>query len=317
MTKYQEVLDMMGTICASGLTTGIKQDVLAGIVGTFTEDEINRFEMPVRIASCQLTGACDDMLILVGSVPSELMADGMRSMVSEMITMFSLESTAAEPEVMEVADRAEALEAMTALWNERTVSFNSSVGDFLLFLSDKLLAIASGETYDPSDTGEDAAAAEAGSADAGDAASDAAAATPAATPAPAASAKSSFDEEDEDEYVVPTYRPRLYDDTLSDLPDAGPPGGRKEQWSELLTGVDVTVHAELGNTIMTLGDATGLAPESIVTLDQETEEPMIVYVNGAPYATARLVVVDEYYGIEIIEVTATDLEATAETWLAA
>lgn len=314
MSKYQEVLDMLGTICASGLTTGVKQDVLPGIVGIFTEDEINRFELPIRIASCQLDGAVDDMLILVGGAPDDLMAEGMKAMVSEMLTMFSIEATASEPDVMEVSDRDEALEAMTALWNERTVSFNSSIGDFLLFVSDKLLATASGETYDPADFS-DAPAAETaggGASTGGDSATSA----PAAAPAPAAST-AAVEEEDEDEYVVPTYRPRLYDDTLNDLPDAGPPGGRKDQWSELLTGVDVTIHAELGNTMMTLGDATALMPESILTLDQETEEPMIVYVNGAPYATARLVVVDDYYGIEIIEVTATDLEATAETWLAA
>ncbi len=75
-----------------------------------------------------------------------------------------------------------------------------------------------------------------------------------------------------------------------------------ERWTQLLSGVEVELSAELGRTDLPLGDITSLASESVLTLDQLVHEPVDVYVNGTRYATARLVVVDGEYGIEILEV---------------
>ncbi|MCW2921019.1 MAG: flagellar motor switch protein FliN [Thermoleophilia bacterium] len=77
------------------------------------------------------------------------------------------------------------------------------------------------------------------------------------------------------------------------------PTGR---WTELLSGVEVELSAELGRADLALRDITNLAAESVLTLDQMVNEPVSVYVNGTRYATARLVVVDGEYGIEILEV---------------
>lgn len=74
------------------------------------------------------------------------------------------------------------------------------------------------------------------------------------------------------------------------------------RWASLLSGVEVELSADLGRTDLALGDITSLNSESVLTLDQMVNEPVTVYVNGTPYATARLVVVDGEYGIEIIEV---------------
>ena len=79
-----------------------------------------------------------------------------------------------------------------------------------------------------------------------------------------------------------------------------------ERWTELLSGVEVELSAELGRTDLALGDITSLAAESVLTLDQLVHEPVDVYVNGTRYATARLVVVDGEYGIEILEVVEQD-----------
>ena len=73
-------------------------------------------------------------------------------------------------------------------------------------------------------------------------------------------------------------------------------------WAELLSGVEVEVSAELGRTDLALGDITALDSESVLTLDQMVKDPVTVFVNGTPYALARLVVVDGEYGIEILEV---------------
>jgi flagellar motor switch protein FliN/FliY len=74
------------------------------------------------------------------------------------------------------------------------------------------------------------------------------------------------------------------------------------RWTELLSGVDVELSAELGRADLPLGDITSLDGDSVLTLDQLVNEPVTVYVNNTPYATARLVVVDGEYGIEILEV---------------
>lgn len=75
-----------------------------------------------------------------------------------------------------------------------------------------------------------------------------------------------------------------------------------QRWTQLLSGVEVELSAELGRAELTLGDITSLASESVLTLDQMVHEPVCVYVNGTRYATARLVVVDGEYGIEILDV---------------
>ncbi|MCW2928087.1 MAG: fliN [Thermoleophilia bacterium] len=74
------------------------------------------------------------------------------------------------------------------------------------------------------------------------------------------------------------------------------------RWADLLSGVEVELSAELGRTHLALGDITALDSASVLTLDQLINDPVTVYVNGTPYASARLVVVDGEYGIEIIEI---------------
>jgi flagellar motor switch protein FliN len=74
------------------------------------------------------------------------------------------------------------------------------------------------------------------------------------------------------------------------------------EMERLLSGVEVELSAELGRTSMALGDITSMHTDSVLTLDQMVDEPVRVYVNGALFGTARLVVVDDEYGIEILEV---------------
>lgn len=75
-----------------------------------------------------------------------------------------------------------------------------------------------------------------------------------------------------------------------------------ERWTQLLSGVEVELSAELGRTNLPLGQITSLVTDSVLTLEQGVDEPVGVFVNGTLYATARLVVVDNEYGIEILEV---------------
>lgn len=81
----------------------------------------------------------------------------------------------------------------------------------------------------------------------------------------------------------------------------------QQRWGALLSGVEVEISAELGRTVMCLGDVTSLDDDKVITLDENIEDPVTVYVNGALYATARLVEVDGQYGIEILEVLEPEL----------
>jgi len=74
------------------------------------------------------------------------------------------------------------------------------------------------------------------------------------------------------------------------------------RWTQLLSGVEVELVAEIGQAHLSLNDITSLAPERVLTLEQLVEEPVSVLVNGMRYATARLVVVEDEYGIEILEI---------------
>lgn len=88
----------------------------------------------------------------------------------------------------------------------------------------------------------------------------------------------------------------------AELPELAVESTATERWTQLLSGVEVELSAELGRTHLALGDITSLASQSVLTLDQLVHEPVDVFVNGTRYATARLVVVDGEYGIEILEV---------------
>lgn len=87
----------------------------------------------------------------------------------------------------------------------------------------------------------------------------------------------------------------------AELPDMGHEAAT-QRWTQLLSGVEVELSAELGRAQLALGDIASLASDSVLTLDQLVHEPVTVFVNGTPYATARLVVVDGEYGIEILTV---------------
>lgn len=66
-----------------------------------------------------------------------------------------------------------------------------------------------------------------------------------------------------------------------------------------LLDVPVRVHAELGRAKLPLAQAIGMPDGAIVDLDRSPEEPVDVYVNGKPFGTGRLVVVDGEWAIRL------------------
>jgi flagellar motor switch protein FliN len=93
-------------------------------------------------------------------------------------------------------------------------------------------------------------------------------------------------------------------------PLASPPeGATSEEWSQsielgLLRIVPMTVTVEIGRTSMTLGEILdGLKVGSTIRLDRHSGDLAEVYVNGALFARAEVVVMNDRIGVKIAEMT--------------
>jgi flagellar motor switch protein FliN/FliY len=81
-----------------------------------------------------------------------------------------------------------------------------------------------------------------------------------------------------------------------------------------LHGVPVELAVEIGRASMTIGEALGLGPGSIVSLNRMAGEPVDLLVNGKRIARGEVVVIDEEFGLRITDVVsvAKRLEEVAE-----
>jgi flagellar motor switch protein FliN/FliY len=70
-----------------------------------------------------------------------------------------------------------------------------------------------------------------------------------------------------------------------------------------LRRVRVRVSAELGRARLPIGRIANMPPGAIVELDRAPDDPIDVFVNGRPYARARLVLVDGEYAVQILSLT--------------
>ncbi len=71
---------------------------------------------------------------------------------------------------------------------------------------------------------------------------------------------------------------------------------------DLLLDVNVTISVEIGRTKMTLKELLSLGEGSIIQLDKLAGEPMNVLVNGKVIARGEVVVIDEAFGVRILEI---------------
>ena len=84
---------------------------------------------------------------------------------------------------------------------------------------------------------------------------------------------------------------------LSAAVQTAPPAG-----IDLLAGLEMNVSVELGRTDMTVADVLGLGPGSVVELDRLAGEPVDILVNDRLIARGEVVVVDENFGVRVVEV---------------
>jgi flagellar motor switch protein FliN len=83
---------------------------------------------------------------------------------------------------------------------------------------------------------------------------------------------------------------------------AGAPGASGDVSLDLILDVAVTISLEVGRTKITVRELLGLTQGSILELDRLAGEPLDVLVNGRCVARGEVVVVNDKFGIRLIEV---------------
>lgn len=75
-----------------------------------------------------------------------------------------------------------------------------------------------------------------------------------------------------------------------------------------LAAVEVTLSVEVGRRQLPLSELIAVAPGQLFELDRLTDEPVLVLVNGTPFARGEVVAIGERFGIRL-----TAIEGQAET----
>ena len=84
------------------------------------------------------------------------------------------------------------------------------------------------------------------------------------------------------------------------LPGAGQGGDHSQ--IDLLLDISLQVTVELGRARMKIQEILGLRNGSVIELDRLAGEPADILVNGTLIAKGEVVVVDEKFGVRVIEV---------------
>ncbi|MCC7365467.1 MAG: flagellar motor switch protein FliN [Dehalococcoidia bacterium] len=84
------------------------------------------------------------------------------------------------------------------------------------------------------------------------------------------------------------------------LPEAEP--ARQRSPIDMLAGLRMNVSVELGRTELTVAEVLGLGPGSVIELDRLAGEPVDILVNDRLIARGEVVVVDENFGVRVVEV---------------
>lgn len=71
---------------------------------------------------------------------------------------------------------------------------------------------------------------------------------------------------------------------------------------DLLSRLQMNVSVELGRTELTVAEVLGLGPGSVIELDRLAGEPVDIMVNERLIARGEVVVVDENFGVRVVEV---------------
>jgi flagellar motor switch protein FliN/FliY len=66
-----------------------------------------------------------------------------------------------------------------------------------------------------------------------------------------------------------------------------------------LRDVPITITAQLGHTVMPIGEILKLGVGAVVELKEAVNQPVELTVRGVPFATGEVVVVDDHFAVRI------------------
>src|SRR5436190_2061602 len=100
--------------------------------------------------------------------------------------------------------------------------------------------------------------------------------------------------------AIPMGAPSMSTPAFAPLPGSGAAGDLSQ--IDLLLDVSLQVTVELGRARMKIQEILGLRNGSVIELDRLAGEPADILVNGTLIAKGEVVVVDEKFGVRVIEV---------------
>lgn len=80
------------------------------------------------------------------------------------------------------------------------------------------------------------------------------------------------------------------------------PGGKANMNLDMILDVPITLSMEVGRTRLPIRSLMQLNPGSVVELDRVAGQPLDVFVNGTLIAHGEVVVVNEKFGVRLIDV---------------
>lgn len=341
MDDLRGVLEHLAQAVCDGLEKQLGDNVEIGLHGRWDDHEVNKRHLPLRAALVHLRHPLADCLVAVSSMREDVLETSITAATRAIVDKLGCDpSCIGAPEMFEYGEREVALEQLDALYSEPTLHFTTPNGELIIVVGSGLppavlnilrgqggapeLAagnealqhqpdgsalpfqadtsgggMATGEMVDLGDgtlvPSSEVVYTDAGPMRASDPGVAASAGTPPA-PGGAAPGPSSSGTAAPAPATLPSFSDPYTETAAANAMSAAP------DMAQLLSGVEVELSAELGRTNMRLGDITSLTRDSVFTLDQMVDEPVRVYVNGALFGTARLVVVEDEYGIEMLEV---------------
>jgi flagellar motor switch protein FliN/FliY len=296
MSAHRDRVDRLGEAILDGLEKTLGRGCQIGLQGTWDDHEVLNRPSPLRAALVELSSPLADCMVAVTTMHEDTIRSAMAAATMSLTQALGVEVDVSMPEIHEYENRDRALDQLDALFGESTLHFTTPKGDLLIVFGTALL-----DAVQVIETGGAPAADMDGLEEweedfdlgAGMGADDMPTVVPAAANADVPAVPTVVGAP----AIVPGANPMFAATAEANQQAAGAP-----EWEDLLTGVEVDVSAELGSTKLSLGAMTSFERDSIVTLDQSIDDPVDVFVNGTLYARAQLVVVNDEYGIEIIEV---------------
>jgi flagellar motor switch protein FliN/FliY len=80
---------------------------------------------------------------------------------------------------------------------------------------------------------------------------------------------------------------------------------------QMMRKIPVTLTLEVGSARISLQELMAIGPNSVIALDVQAGEPLVIKVNGTPIGRAEVVVAGEQYGLKVLDLDGLNLDLIA------